>query len=105
MNLKLTKLIGFNLVPLPPLKTKDNADHAGLSLPLVPSKVSTSSKLVNYHLSPNKLWLTALTTEIWVATVDSWITPLNMLKKMVSPSNLNTLTLPEMGNVEIINLT
>ena len=105
MNLKLTLSIGLKMELLPLLRTKDNADHAGLSPQLVPSKVSTSNKPVNYYLSPNKLWLTVHTMEIWVATVVSWTMLSPMLKKTVSLSNPNTLTLPEMVNVEDTNLT
>jgi hypothetical protein len=44
---------GLPLVLLPPLRTKVNAVHAGLSPQLVPSKVPGKSKRVNYSLSPN----------------------------------------------------
>lgn len=43
----LMKSIGLLKVPLPQLKTKDNVDHAGLSLLLVPSKVLISLKPEN----------------------------------------------------------
>lgn len=60
-NLKLTKSIGLPKEVLPPLRTKANADLAGLSPPLVLLKDSTSSKLENSNLSLNNIWLTVLT--------------------------------------------
>ena len=104
MNLKLNLSIGLLKVPSPLLRTKLNVDHAGLSLLLVVSKDSTSEKLVNYYLSLNKLWLTALMAEIWVAAVDSWTGHSPMLKITVSHLNPITLTLPLMEHVKHFNL-
>ena len=59
LNLKLTKSIGLLKEVSPPLRTKDNADLAGLSPPLVLLKDSTSSKLENSNLSLNNIWLIA----------------------------------------------
>jgi hypothetical protein len=42
------------------LRTKDHADHAGLSPPLVLSKVCTTSKLGSSYLYLNNNWLTVL---------------------------------------------
>jgi hypothetical protein len=92
----LTPLTGELDLPLPldPSKTKDNADHAGLSplLDLLKEPLPFSEPK-NSNLSLNLNWLTAHhPTETKDAMEDLWTTLSNMLKNTESPLKTNTHT-------------
>jgi len=64
----LPQLIGEHKVLSLELRTKDSADHAGLSQLLVLSKVTTKSKLDNlYPSQSNNLLIAQLLTMVAVA--------------------------------------
>merc|ERR1711990_377469 len=81
-------------VPSPQLRTRDNADHAGLSPLLVPLRELCSSPLEpsNPTLSNNSLTAPSKTP---VATVDSWTTLSNTLRPTHSSLRLSTHTLED----------
>src|SRR3990167_189820 len=92
------KLTGLLPVPSHQSRTKDNAVHAGLSPPLVPSRVSTgfttSHRLLPLSLSNN--WLTAHgCTETKDATEVSCKMPSSTSSTTVSTPKPPTHTLPE----------
>ncbi len=97
-----TPLIGETRVPLPPLRIKVTAVHAGLSLLPVSSKVSTSSTTASSSPSLNNNSLIVTLTSTKVATVVSLTELLVMLPKTVSNSNL---TIPTLLETESANTT
>jgi len=91
----LTPWTGETKVPSPPSRTKDLADHAGLSLPLDLSKVPIKSKLENLSPSPSNNLLTApLMKETKDAMVDLWMT-LSLISKATLSCLRLTTDIPE----------
>merc|ERR1712032_854849 len=81
-------------VPSPQLRTRDNADHAGLSPPPVPLRELCSFPLDNSNLTLSNNSLTA-PSRTTVATEVSWTTPSNTLRLPHSCSRLTTHTREE----------
>lgn len=84
----------------PPLKTKDHADHAGLSVLPDLLKEPTSTPRENCYLSLNKNQLTVLhLSETQDVMEDSWMTVSNSSKKTESRLKITTLIPGKMDNV------
>jgi hypothetical protein len=96
-------------VPLPPLRTKANAVHAGHSQPLVSLKDSTLSTLALYSLSQNNKSLIAipLATDAMVAGHTLlWNTlPQLVLNKKANILTLVLMELATMTNLKLLQLT
>jgi len=91
-NHKLTPSTGDNKELLPPSRTKDNADLAGLSLLLDLLKEPTSMPTNNCSLSLNSNWLIALNlSEMLDAMEDGWTLPSNTFNKTELPLKTNIL--------------
>jgi len=78
------------------LKTKDNADHAGLSQPPLPLKENTSLRLEHSFLSLNNNSLIALQPVKDVTEVGNQVHS-HMQDSMLKISRLITLTLPQLN--------
>mmetsp|Transcript_15104 Transcript_15104/g.10583 ORF Transcript_15104/g.10583 Transcript_15104/m.10583 type:complete len:272 (+) Transcript_15104:168-983(+) len=91
-------LIGDNTVLSPVSRTKVPADHAGLSLPLVPWRVPTRSSLVSFSLFPSNSSLTAPDpTETRAVTVVGKMMPSNTPRELLLLLSLTTDTPEEMA--------
>jgi len=79
-------LTGFQLVRLPPLRTKVHVVHAGLSQLLPPSNLLKESRVPVLPHSPNNNSLIVPVHSVTkVVMVVGWIKLSNMLLSMVSP--------------------
>merc|ERR1740124_53797 len=97
-------LTGSNKVLSLPLKTKDNADPAGLSVPLVPLKDVTSSKTeLLFNLFPSNNWLIATDLMTMVAMEVLWTmhlttsiqTEVSTVKKITLTQHTEILATPQ----------
>lgn len=96
--------IGLLMEQLPQLRTKDSADHAGLSQLLALLKVLCSLRLNTFFpsLSNNSLIVQeAMVT--WAVTEVLWIMPSNILRPTVLKLNLNMDTLPDKDHANMTN--
>merc|ERR1712127_900498 len=100
----LTPSTGSPRVPSPQSRTKDNAVHAGLSPPPVPSRVLNSLPLELSNPSPSNNSSTA-TKLTKVATVVSWTTLSNTSRNPHSCSRLTIHTLVPTISGTSANLT
>jgi len=79
-------LTGFQLVRLPPLRTKVHVVHAGLSQLLPPSNLLKESRVpVLPHSPSNNSLIVPVHSVTKVVMVVGWIKLSNMLLSMVSP--------------------
>merc|ERR1712228_431904 len=85
---------GSTPVPSPQSRTRDSADHAGPSPPLVLLKVPTSSRVVPSTPSPSSSSLIATTLAPLDATVDPWPVPSTGTNPTRPNSRLTTDTPP-----------
>merc|ERR1712166_802642 len=92
--------IGDNTEPSTPSRTKDNVDHAGLSLPLLPLKDTTPSNKDNSFLLPSNNTLIA-TLHAMDAEVDGNQRVCNTFNKTDKPLSKTIPTLPEMEHAEL----
>merc|ERR1712167_365097 len=90
----LTPRTGEPRVPSPQLRTRDNADHAGPSPPLVPLRVPCSTSTAHSTPSLSNNWLTA-PRKTTVAMVDSWTMLSCTLRTSHLCSRLTMHTTPE----------
>ena len=79
-------------------KTKDNVDHAGLSLPFQLLSLITLWSLVHFFLFQNNNSL--IVTKKWmVVLVVNKLLHSNILRKLVQSLNLHILTVRKMASV------
>merc|ERR1711998_605866 len=83
-------------------RTKGNADHAGLSPPLVPWKVQLRSRATDFIHFQSKILLIAI-RRVMDAKVDSWMVLSNMLRLTHLCPSTTTHTLPETETASMTN--